>query len=220
MKKYKLTRGQYLFFICIPKIILRRIYKYFTYFDFIKETAQTQAPITFEMWYNQIVLRRNYGPYWPVHPTSLVTGWNNVILGIETSLGYMPGNYIAAYHGKITVGDYTKVAANVGIIAANHDLYNNSVHNPSEIKIGDYCWIGMGAVILPGVILGDFTIVGAGSIVTKSFPDGYCIIAGNPAKKIKELEKEKCKRKRNKIEYNGFIPHREFEAFKRKNLNL
>ena len=49
----------------------------------------------------------------------------------------------------------------------------------------------MNAVILPGVTLGDHTIVGAGSIVTKSFPEGYVVIAGNPAKIIRTLEREK-----------------------------
>jgi acetyltransferase-like isoleucine patch superfamily enzyme len=46
----------------------------------------------------------------------------------------------------------------------------------------------MNAVILPGVTLGDHTIVGAGSVVTKSFENGNCVIAGNPAKIIKNLE--------------------------------
>lgn len=47
----------------------------------------------------------------------------------------------------------------------------------------------MNAMILPGVKLGNNTIVGAGSVVTKSF-EGDCIIAGNPAKKIKDIEKD------------------------------
>lgn len=217
MEKYKLTRIQYLFFLCIPKIILRKTYKYFKYFDFIKETSNTQTPITFEMWHTQVVRRINHGPYWPVHPSSLVSGWKNVYCGIETSPGYMQGNYISAYHGKISIGDYTQIGPNVGLIAANHDLYDNSSHIPSEIVIGKYCWLGMGSVILPGVTLGDFTIVGAGSVVSKSFPEGYCVIAGNPARKIKELEKNKCIRKQSKNEYNGFIPNNEFEEF-RKNI--
>ena len=45
----------------------------------------------------------------------------------------------------------------------------------------------MNSVVLPGVKLGDHTVVGAGSIVTKSFPEGYCVIAGNPAKMIKKI---------------------------------
>ena len=45
----------------------------------------------------------------------------------------------------------------------------------------------MNSMILPGVVLGDRTIVGAGSVVTKYFPEGNCVIAGNPAKVIKVI---------------------------------
>jgi acetyltransferase-like isoleucine patch superfamily enzyme len=45
---------------------------------------------------------------------------------------------------------------------------------------------------LPEVELGDFTIVGAGAVVTKSFKEGYCVLAGNPASIIKNLNKESC----------------------------
>lgn len=55
------------------------------------------------------------------------------------------------------------------------------------VLIGEKCWIGMNSVILPGVILGPHTVVGAGSVVTKSFVDGYCIVAGNPAKIIRKI---------------------------------
>jgi acetyltransferase-like isoleucine patch superfamily enzyme len=55
------------------------------------------------------------------------------------------------------------------------------------ITLGISCWVGMNSVILPGVSLGDHTIVGAGSVVTKSFPDGFCVIAGNPAKLIRDI---------------------------------
>lgn len=48
----------------------------------------------------------------------------------------------------------------------------------------------MNSVILPDVTLGDHTVVGAGSVVTKSFPDGYCVIVGNPARKLRDLPAE------------------------------
>ena len=55
-----------------------------------------------------------------------------------------------------------------------------------EVVIGENCWLGMNSVILPGVSLGDNTIVGAGSVVTKSFMDGNCVIGGNPARIIRD----------------------------------
>ncbi len=57
-------------------------------------------------------------------------------------------------------------------------------------KIGSYSWIGMNSVILANVELGDFTIVQAGSMVKDSFPKGYCVIGGNPAKLIKQFPPE------------------------------
>ena len=54
------------------------------------------------------------------------------------------------------------------------------------VKIGNGCWIGGGAIILPGVSIGDGTVIGAGSVVTKDIPDNV-VVAGNPAKIIKEI---------------------------------
>ena len=100
------------------------------------------------------------------------------------------GNYYQAI-GKIWKGEGTYIAPNVGLITCNHDLLDPEKHlEPKPITIGKKCWIGMNSVILPGVTLGDNTVVGAGSVVTKSFPEGYCVIAGNPAKKIRDMTAE------------------------------
>lgn len=90
--------------------------------------------------------------------------------------------------GKIKIGRGTFIGPNVGLITANHDV--NDLNKHQEVKsiiLGDNCWIGMNSVILHGVILGDNTVVGAGSVVTHSFEKGKVVIAGNPAKIIKEL---------------------------------
>jgi carbonic anhydrase/acetyltransferase-like protein (isoleucine patch superfamily) len=169
---------------------------------------------------SQLIFGKNYGPYWPIHSTSTFSGdWRNVYCGIETCPGYSPGNYIQAL-GKLWIGDYTQIAPNVGIITANHSVHDNSIHIISEVRIGRYCWIGMGAIILPNVVLGDFTIVAAGAIVTKSFEQGYCVIGGNPAKVIKKLEKRDCVEKRSIHEYNGYIHHRKFNNFREKYLKI
>jgi acetyltransferase-like isoleucine patch superfamily enzyme len=98
------------------------------------------------------------------------------------------GNYFQNFSGKIVVGRGTYIAPNVGIITANHDPLDLDKHLPGEdVILGEGCWIGMNSVILPGVVLGPHTIVGAGSVVTKSFIEGNCIIAGNPASVIRKL---------------------------------
>lgn len=207
--------------ICrIPTSIFYRVLIHIPYFHFIKNTQNGQTPITHRYWLDQKIFRHYPEPYWPIHKTSRVNGdWRNVYCGIESCPGYSPGNYIQAI-GKLYIGNYTQIAQNVGIITSNHDVYDNSKHIVSDVKIGDYCWIGMGAIILPGVVLGDFTIVGAGAVVTKSFQAGYCVIAGNPAKKIKDLDPNLCVRNRSVNEYNGYIRAENFEAFRKENLNI
>ena len=203
----------------IPNFILVRLLPKLKRFSFFKETSKTQTPISFNLWYNQKVLGHAQDAYWPVHWTSSVNNAKNIYCGIETCPGYSPGNYIQAI-GKIYIGDYTQIAPNVGIISSNHDLYDNRKHIKGIVKIGKYCWIGMGAIILPNVELGDFTIVAAGAVVTKSFPEGHCIIAGNPAKIVKPLDKEKCLRHESEHKYNGYIKNEDFDFFRKSNLNV
>jgi hypothetical protein len=129
----------------------------------------------------------NWHVPWPVHFTSTVVWPHRVVLGKATYPGDSPGCYIQALNG-IEVGDRVNLAPNVGLISANHDPSDNSRWLPAEpIRLGADCWIGMNAVILPGVQLGPHTVVGAGAVVTKSFPEGHCIIAGNPARVIRQL---------------------------------
>ena len=99
-----------------------------------------------------------------------------------------PGCFFQNYEETITIGKNVHIAANVGVITQNHDPENPEKHLPGKpVTIGDGCWIGMNAVILPGVTLGPYTTVGAGAVVTKSFPEGHCVVAGNPAKVIKKF---------------------------------
>lgn len=89
----------------------------------------------------------------------------------------------------VHIGKDVAIGPGVKIVTSKHnqqDIWTWDEREP--VYIGNRCWIGANAVILPGVCLGDNTIVGAGAIVTKSFPCGHCVIAGNPAKKIKETQ--------------------------------
>lgn len=130
----------------------------------------------------------NRGVPWPVHFTSTVRSPEQVRLGRGTYPGDSPGCYIQATNG-IEIGDYTNLGPGVGLISANHDPRDNDRWIPGPpIRIGKNCWLGMHAVVLPGVQLGDNTVVGAGAIVTTSYPEGNCILAGNPARVIRELK--------------------------------
>jgi len=134
----------------------------------------------------------NRGIPFPVSPRITVVNPHNIIFSIDDLNNFQGvGKYFQSIgNAKIILGKGTWIANNVGIITTNHDINNPSIHNEGkDVIIGKNCWIGMNSVILPGVILGDNTTVGAGSVVTKSFEEGYCVIAGNPAKKIKDIEK-------------------------------
>jgi len=100
------------------------------------------------------------------------------------------GCYFQNFDGKIVIGRGTYIAPNVGIITANHDPVNPSKHlKGQDVVIGENCWIGMNSVILPGVILGDNTVVAAGAVVTKSFAEGYCVVGGVPARFIRHTNR-------------------------------
>ena len=131
----------------------------------------------------------NLGCPWPASPDSRVVGAKNIDFHPDDLNNFQHFGCYFQGKGQITLGKGTWIAPNVGIITANHNLSDLEKHDEAKpVSLGENCWIGMNSMILPGVTLGPKTIVGAGSVVTKSFPDGHCIIAGNPAKPIKTLE--------------------------------
>lgn len=197
----------------------------FSVFKPVKETRGNESPNSFSQFLRFKALGNNSGPYWTIHKTSTFQGsWKNVYVGIDASPGISPGCYIQAI-GKIFIDDYAQIAPNVGLISANHFMLDIRKHVKGEIRIGKYSRIGMGSVILPGVTLGDFTTVAAGSVVTKSFQSGYCVIAGNPAEIVQDYSSNqgiisKFIRYKNEFEYNGFIPATQFEEFRKTYLNI
>lgn len=212
MNKIIIDIYKLLFHICFP------FYFIITLPFHMYRTRNTAAPIKLKILNIQKILGINRSAYWPVHHSSVVTNPTNILIGKGTAPGLSPGCYIQGT-GKIIIGDYTIIGPNVGIISANHDINDYRKHIPERVIIGNYCWIGMNSVILPNVNLGDHTIVAAGSIVTKSFPEGYVIIAGNPAKPIKNLTKEQCIEYSNEYIYYGYIPEWWFIKWKKLFIN-
>ena len=156
--------------------------------------------------------------YYPIADTCLIANPRKIRVGINSSIA-RPGCYIQGA-GGVYIGKYIRIAPNVGILSANHDLYDQNKYNVAPIKIGDYSWIGMNSVITAGVELGPRTIVAAGAVVTKSFPEGFCILAGVPARKIKDLDKHLFTPWKYDNEYYGFIPKNEFERNTKKWLDI
>ncbi|HEY4335889.1 MAG TPA: acyltransferase [Puia sp.] len=202
----------------LPIVLLTRV---IPYFRFIRETTDYQNHVPFEFWFKQKILNwgGNKKAYWPVHWTSKVFDVENILVGIDAYPGIMNGCYITG-RGGLTIGDHTQIAPNVVIVTANHDPYDTRKHVTAPVKIGRYCWIGAGAKIMPGVELGDWTIVGAGAVVTRSFPEGHCVIGGVPAKKLKDLEKEKCVPFHCRHAYRGYIRDDRFETYRKRKLNV
>lgn len=136
------------------------------------------------------IVGRHRGSHFPIGFFTYVRKSENVIVESSSlNVFQSPGCYFQNFDAKIHIGSNVFIAPNVGIITANHDLYDLKKHLPGkDIIIGDDCWIGMNSVVLPGVVLGNHTIVAAGSVVNKSFLQGNCVIGGSPAKIIRALD--------------------------------
>lgn len=90
----------------------------------------------------------------------------------------------------IYVGDYTMIGPNVTIATAGHpilpELREKAYQFNQPVHIGRNCWLGAGVVVLPGVTIGDNSVIGAGSIVTKDIPANV-VAVGNPCRVMREI---------------------------------
>ena len=95
---------------------------------------------------------------------------------------------------EVTMGDNVLIGPNVQIYTATHPMdaktRSSLLEFAKPIKIGNDVWIGGGAIICPGVTIGDRVVIGAGAVVTKAIPDDV-FVAGNPAKIKKEIDNTK-----------------------------
>lgn len=146
--------------------------------------------VLFRFLFYQKILRINATVPWPVHFTSKVVSPQKIEKGTRNP-GMSMNCYIDGRNG-IIFGKNVWIGPKVSIISMNHEINDYTKYIKTEsISIDDDCWIGANATILPGVKLGKHVIVGAGSVVTKSFEKDNILIAGCPAKIIKEVENYK-----------------------------
>lgn len=114
----------------------------------------------------------------------------NIILGEKVFFNF---NCVVLDVALVTIGSRTLIGPNVQLYAATHPInYKeraSGLESGKPIVIGEDVWIGGSAVICPGVTIGDRSIIGAGSVVTKDIPADV-VAAGNPCRVIKEQRVE------------------------------
>lgn len=90
----------------------------------------------------------------------------------------------------IYIGDYTMLGPNVTLATAGHpidpDLRRQGLQYNMPVRIGKNCWLGAGVIVMPGVTIGDHTVIGAGSVVTKDIPSGV-VAVGNPCRVLRKV---------------------------------
>ncbi len=90
----------------------------------------------------------------------------------------------------IYIGDYTMLGPNVTLATAGHpilpELREKGLQFNMPVHIGRNCWLGAGVVVMPGVTIGDNSVIGAGSIVTKDIPANV-VAVGNPCRVLREI---------------------------------
>ncbi|KAL2316421.1 putative acetyltransferase C18B11.09c [Schizosaccharomyces pombe] len=93
----------------------------------------------------------------------------------------------------ITIGNNVMLGPNVQLCTATHPLdfkaRNSGIEFGLPINIQDNVWIGMGVIVLPGVTIGEGSVIGAGAVVTKDIPPNTLAV-GSPAKPIRKIENE------------------------------
>lgn len=125
----------------------------------------------------------------------------NIFIGNNVSINM---NCTFVDCNKITIGNNVLIASNVQLYTATHPVefeerviqdwntenghyFCNTYAKP--ITIGNGCWLGGGVIVLPGVTIGDRSVIGAGSVVTKDIPED-CVAVGNPCRIIRKINQK------------------------------
>ncbi|PSB08086.1 hypothetical protein C7B62_17950 [Pleurocapsa sp. CCALA 161] len=138
---------------------------------------------------------------------TLIGAFSEIIVRVRSPFSQIPGKLtiaprvligsganIRAAGGAITIGQNSMLGQQVSLVASNHLIASTKPYRDlswDESKVGviiaENVWLGAGVTVLPGCAIGKNSIVGAGSVVTKSIPNNQ-VWAGVPAKKIREIK--------------------------------
>jgi len=124
------------------------------------------------------------------YPGIKINPARNIVIGDNVDLAW---GVLITTGGGVSIGARTLVGYNTMILSANHVIPKDkgkifsSGHEKKEIVIENDVWIGAGCIILPGIKIGEGSVIAAGSVVTKDVPS-FAIVGGVPAKIIKYRE--------------------------------
>lgn len=164
------------FLVVTVEMIMENLFKLprYKFLNYIKKTFLTI--IGSEIGSNPIF----YPGVWIMPPNNLIVGDNvDFAKDVQITTG-----------GTVVIGDRVLIGYGTKILSSNHMIPEekqrifDAGHTHSKIKIEDDVWIGANCIILPGVTLGEGSVIAAGSVVTKNVPC-FSIVGGVPAKLIK-----------------------------------
>jgi acetyltransferase-like isoleucine patch superfamily enzyme len=142
---------------------------------------------TFRKWVYRRVLGMSIGDSSVIYGGCEIRGGSKIKIGKNTSVGH---RCILDGRAGLTIGDSVNISTGVWVWTMQHDMNDpwfKSEGNPVHIE--DYAWVSGRAIILPGLTIGKGAVIASGAVVTKSVLP-YSVMAGVPAKKIGEREKD------------------------------
>ena len=103
----------------------------------------------------------------------------------------IPVSFVGS-HGRLDLGDRVSIGPRVTLVVSSHANASRvrkvMPNKERRITIGNDVWLGAGVIVLPGITIGECSVIGAGAVVTKDIPP-YSIAVGNPARVIKTINK-------------------------------
>jgi maltose O-acetyltransferase len=166
-----------------------------------RKTARTILKDLNDTCADQIILRKmiikklipGSGSEFQIEPPFFCDYGTNILTGDNVFLNF---NCTILDVTMVTIGCRTLLGPNVQIYTATHPMNFKEraagLEYAKPVSIGDDVWIGGGVIICPGITIGDRSVIGAGSVVTRSIPSD-CFAAGNPCRVLRKLEEERKK---------------------------
>jgi len=122
-----------------------------------------------------------------INPPLFVDYGENIHVGARTFVNY---NLTALDVAPIVIGEDCQIGPNVQLLTPTHPIdpqpRRDKLEAAQPITIGDNVWLGGGVIVCPGVSIGENSVIGAGSVVTRSIPANV-VAVGNPARVLREI---------------------------------